>query len=101
MVGSIGMNTHHTTSAGSSTSAPLRVVLAAGDLLRLTPMRPVMVTCLSGTCWLTQEGDVLDHLLGAGMGHTVMQRGLTIIQAFNDCIVELPVDAIDRSRRAA
>lgn len=96
------MNTHHVSSAGSSsTSAPLRVVLAAGDLLRLTAVRPVTVTCLSGTCWLTQEGDVLDHLLGPGMAHTVTGRGLTIVQAFNDCVVELPVDAVQRSRRAA
>lgn len=95
------MDTHHLSSAGSSsTSAPLRVVLAAGDLLRLAPVRPVTVACLSGTCWLTQEGDALDHLLGAGMAHTVTMRGLAIIQAFNDCIVELPVDAVQRSRRA-
>ncbi len=76
------------------------MVLAAGDLLRLTPLRPVTVTCLHGTCWLTQEGDALDHLLGAGMAHQVTTRGLTIIQAFNDCIVELPVDAVQQSRRA-
>jgi hypothetical protein len=95
------MDTHHTPSAGSSsTSAPLRLVMAAGDLLRLATVRPVRVTCLSGTCWLTQEGDALDHLLGAGMSHTVTGRGLTILQAFNDCIVELPVDAVGRSRRA-
>jgi hypothetical protein len=96
------MNPHHLAGVGSSsTSAPLRVVLAAGDLLRLTPTRPVTVTCLDGTCWLTQEGDALDHLLGAGMSHTVTTRGLTIVQAFNDCIVELPVHAVQRSRRAA
>lgn len=95
------MNTHLSTSAGSpSTSAPLRVVLAAGDLLRLTAVRPITVTCLNGTCWLTQEGDALDHLLGAGMAHTVSGRGLTIVQAFSDCVVELPVDAVQRSRRA-
>jgi hypothetical protein len=95
------MDTHHSSSAGSSsTSAPLRVVLAAGDLLRLSPARPATVTCLSGTCWLTQEGDALDHLLGPGMAHTVTTRGLTIVQAFNDCIVELPVEAVHRSRRA-
>jgi hypothetical protein len=90
----------HSHPGSHSTSAPLRVVLAAGDLLRLSPARPVTVACLSGTCWLTQEGDALDHLLGAGMAHTVTGRGLTIIQAFNDCVVELPVDAVERSRRA-
>lgn len=95
------MNTHHISSAGSHhLSAPLRVVLAAGDLLRLTHIRPVTVTCLQGTCWLTQEGDALDHLLGAGMAHQVTARGLTIIQAFSECIVELPVDAVEWSRRA-
>ena len=94
------MDTHHTPRPAYPSDAPLRVVLAAGDLLRLTPHRPVTVTCLSGTCWLTQEGDALDHLLGAGMSHTVTGRGLTILQAFNDCIVELPVDAVRRSRRA-
>ncbi|HEX3135207.1 MAG TPA: DUF2917 domain-containing protein [Planctomycetota bacterium] len=93
------MNTTDT-SRPASLNAPLRVVMAAGDLLRLTPGRPVMVTCLQGTCWLTQEGDALDHLLGAGMSHQVIARGLTIIQAFNDCVVELPVDAVQRSRRA-
>ena len=95
------MNTHHTSRPASHSNAPLRVVLAAGDLLRLTPGRPVSVTCLSGTCWLTQEGDALDHLLGAGMTHQVTARGLTIIQAFSDCVVELPVDAVQLSRRAA
>lgn len=95
------MNTHHHSSAASNPNAPLRVVLAAGDLLRLSAIRPVTVTCLSGTCWLTQEGDALDHLLGAGMAHTVNGRGLAIVQAFSDCVVELPVDAVERSRRAA
>jgi hypothetical protein len=95
------MITHHLPLGSSSTSDPLRLVLAAGDLLRLAPGRPVTVRCLSGTCWLTQAGDALDHLLGAGMAHTVTARGLTIIQAFNDCVVEVPVLAVERSRRAA
>ena len=74
----------------ASLHAPLRVVLAAGDILRLSPARlPLTVTCVRGTCWLTQEGDALDHLLGTGMGHQVATRGLTLIQAFSECVVEL------------
>jgi Protein of unknown function (DUF2917) len=94
------MNTTHTSSAASS-YAPLRVVLAAGDIMRLTPAHlPLMVTCVRGTCWLTQEGDALDHLLGAGMTHQVTKRGLTLIQAFSECVVELPSDAVRGSRRS-
>jgi hypothetical protein len=94
------MNTIHT-SRPASLNAPLRVVLAAGDIMRLTPARlPLTVTCVRGTCWLTQEGDALDHLLGAGMAHRVTARGLTLIQAFSECVVELPSDAVRGSRRS-
>lgn len=99
------MITHHTSRSASrlsSSDAPLRVVLAVGDILRVTPTRlPVTVTCVHGTCWLTQEGDALDHLLGPGMAHQIVRRGLTLIQAFNDCVVELPSEAVRGSRRSA
>ena len=94
------MNTQPTPRPASLSNAPLRVVLAAGELLRLAANRPVTVTCLQGTCWLTREGDALDHLLGAGMAHQVATRGLTIVQALTDCVVELPVGAVQWSRRA-
>lgn len=99
------MNPTHPTSGVSRVSppaSPLHVVLAAGDILRLMPTRPpATVTCLQGTCWLTQEGDALDHLLGAGMSHVLGRRGLTLIQAFSDCVVALPSEAVRGSRRSA
>lgn len=99
------MNPAHPTSSASRVPPPdtsLRVVLAAGDILRLMPTRlPATVACIQGTCWLTQEGDALDHLLGIGMAHVLGRRGLTLIQAFSDCVVELPSEAVRGSRRSA
>lgn len=96
--------TNHITNASRipRSDSTLRVVLAAGDILRLMPRRlPGTVTCIQGTCWLTQEGDALDHLLGTGMAHVLGRRGLTLIQAFSDCVVELPSEAVRGSRRSA
>ncbi len=96
-----GMKNPRPTSAASS-HAHVCVVLAAGDLLRLNHTRsPATVLCRRGTCWLTQEGDALDHLLSAGVGHRVQPRGLTLVQALSECVVELPIAALHRLRRAA
>ena len=39
------------------------------------------VTCVSGTLWLTMEGDSRDIVLGAGASFVVERDGLTIVAA--------------------
>jgi hypothetical protein len=86
----------------ASATVPLRLALDAGDILRLTKGRgTVTVTCLGGTCWLTQAGDPIDHVLRAGSAHVLDGRGLVLIQALVACVVELPLAEVQVRLRPA
>ena len=48
--------------------------LQRGQLQRLQDARGSLVLCLSGTLWLTQEGDLQDIVLEAGDGGNRRRR---------------------------
>jgi len=43
-----------------------------------------MISCLSGTLWITQEGDMKDYVLEAGRDFWITKRGEVIVQALED-----------------
>jgi hypothetical protein len=45
--------------------------------------RGVTVYCLDGAVWLTQNGDLNDHLILSGMGFTVSCKGKVVMLALN------------------
>lgn len=59
-------------------------LLKRGQLQRLPDARARQVLCLSGTLWLTQEGDTRDIVLEAGDEARIERDGLTILSAMSD-----------------
>lgn len=51
---------------------------------RLADARGLLVSCLTGTLWLTQEGDTRDLVLEAGDDALIERDGLTLLAALSD-----------------
>ena len=51
--------------------------------------RGVTVSCLDGAVWLTQNGDLNDHLILSGMGFTVSCKGKVVMLALNSATLML------------
>jgi hypothetical protein len=63
-------------------------LLRRGQLQRLQDAQGSLVLCLSGTLWLTQEGDRRDIVLEAGDEARIERDGLSILSAMRDaCFV--------------
>ncbi len=43
-----------------------------------------VISCLSGTLWVTQEGDMKDYVVAAGRNFWVTKPGTVIVQALDD-----------------
>ena len=46
--------------------------------------RGTKIVCRSGSCWITQEGDLKDYLLESERDFTVHRDGLIVVQALTD-----------------
>ncbi|MEO8485780.1 MAG: DUF2917 domain-containing protein [Betaproteobacteria bacterium] len=66
-----------------------RLALAPGDLLNLDDARGTTVSVGRGQVWLTQYGDLADHVLDAGTSWAIERNGRTILQAQNATVVDL------------
>jgi hypothetical protein len=77
-------------------------ILKRGQMQRLQDARGSLVLCLSGTLWLTQEGDARDIVLEAGDEARIERRGLTILSAMRDTRFVISHDraVLDGLRRA-
>ena len=67
--------------------------LVGADLLRLDPGQPgARVLCTTGTLWLTQQGDLNDHLLKAGQSFVLDQPGTVLAQGLpsGKALISLP-----------
>jgi redox-sensitive bicupin YhaK (pirin superfamily) len=60
------------------------VTLPRSAVHRLAEARGLLVSCLSGSLWLTQEGDRRDIVLEAGDDALVEHDGLTLLAALSD-----------------
>lgn len=70
-------------------SIPLpRWVLSQGEMLRIRNARGVEIRCRSGRVWITEQGNVEDVWLAPDGTHTCTRRGLTLIGAESDCVLE-------------
>ena len=58
--------------------------LKRGQLRRLQDARGSLVLCLSGTVWLTQEGERRDIVLEAGDEALIEHAGLSLLSALSD-----------------
>jgi hypothetical protein len=72
-------------------------VLNRGQLRRLDDSRGTLVQCLSGTLWLTQEGDARDLILEAGDEFCIERDGLSVVSALSACSFVLLLDGASAS----
>ena len=69
--------------------SPRRLALASGDLVNLDDARGTTVRVGRGQVWITQYGDLVDHVLDAGDSWAIERNGRTILQAQHATIVDL------------
>ncbi|HYF21362.1 MAG TPA: DUF2917 domain-containing protein [Ramlibacter sp.] len=63
--------------------------LAPGATLRRNHAAGVQVRCVSGSVWVTQDGDTRDVLLAAGESFTGDRRGRLLVHALEASRVDI------------
>lgn len=62
-------------------TTPMRLDLAAGELLKLEQPRGLQVTCEAGHLWITEEAQPDDVWLAAGQRVRLVGEGLAVLEA--------------------
>ena len=57
------------------------VALEAGQVLSLDDARGMRIRAKAGTVWVTEEGDLDDHIVGPGGSLVIAHDGRTVVQA--------------------
>ncbi len=76
--------------------ATRRISLQANELLNLDDARGSTVRVTRGQVWITQFGDLADHVLDAGDSWAIERNGRTILQAQRATIVDVVGEAASR-----
>jgi DUF2917 family protein len=63
--------------------------LEAGQVLTLDDAAGTRIVARLGTVWVTEEGDVNDHIVGTGESLVVRRGGRTLLQALQPACVAL------------
>lgn len=63
------------------------LLLRDNDYLHVDRAKGWIVTAMSGTVWITQDGDVRDIVLEAGERFTFDRAGLAIVSAFGEASI--------------
>jgi hypothetical protein len=64
-----------------------RLALTAGQIASLRDAQGTRIDCLSGSLWITQEGEGRDIVLGPGEQVTLDRNGKTVVHAFKPSLV--------------
>jgi hypothetical protein len=78
------------------TQASRRISLKANELLNLDDARGSTIRVARGQVWMTQYGDLADHVLEAGDSWAIERNGRTVLQAQQPTIVDVVGDAASR-----
>ena len=73
----------------SASSTLRRLTLASGQLIDLDDARGTVVRVGRGRVWVTQHGDLADHVLEAGDTWAIERNGRTIVEAQQETILDL------------
>ena len=73
-----------------------RISLQANELLNLDDARGSTIRVARGQVWITQYGDLADHVLDAGDSWAIERNGRTVLQAQNATIVDVVGPAASR-----
>ncbi len=65
------------------------LALEAGQVLTLDDARGTSILARSGTVWITEEGDRVDHIVAAGDVLVVASPGRTVVQALKPAWISL------------
>jgi hypothetical protein len=57
------------------------LALDMGEVITLDDAAGVRIQARTGTVWVTEEGDLKDHIIGAGDAFVISRRGRTLVQA--------------------
>ena len=57
------------------------VALETGEVLSLDDARGLRIRPKAGTVWVTEEGDLNDHIIGPGDSLVIAHDGRTVVQA--------------------
>ena len=63
--------------------------MAEEILVRIEDGRGTMVRVVSGSVWITEEGDPRDRLMAAGARLAIASRGVTLISALTPSTISL------------
>jgi Protein of unknown function (DUF2917) len=59
-----------------------------------------VIRCVSGTLWITQEGDFKDHFFAVGSEFEIDRPGVTVVQAFTPASISILREENDVDRSA-
>lgn len=65
------------------------LALAAGQVLSLDDVEGLRILARSGTVWVTEEGNLHDHIVGPGDTLIVAHPGRTVVQAIDPAWISL------------
>jgi hypothetical protein len=69
---------------------PVEIYLDEPQVRRFASLRPGdTLHCTQGMLWVTQEGDLKDHVVYAGEQFIVSHRGLVVVEGLNGAAVRL------------
>jgi len=66
-----------------------KISLGASRGISLEDAAGVEVECLTGSVWLTMDGDRRDIVLPPGEAHTIERNGLTLVNAIEPSVLHL------------
>lgn len=79
------------------THATRRISLQANELVNLDDARGTTVRVARGQVWMTQYGDLADHVLDAGDSWAIERNGRTVLQAQHATILDVVGPAAARA----
>ena len=65
------------------------LALEAGQVVSLDDAQGTRIIARSGTVWVTEEGENLDHIVGPGDALIVARSGRTVVQALESSWISL------------
>ena len=66
------------------------IQLKANSLFRIdVDGKEIKILCVTGSIWVTQEGDANDHILKYGEEFAITKKGIVLLQSLSDVAIEI------------
>jgi hypothetical protein len=75
--------------------------LETGQVISLDDAWGTLIRTRAGTVWVTEEGDIDDHIVGPGDARIVAHDGRTVVQALAPSWISIEVDAANDPTQTA